>query len=194
MAVLVTRLARFMALLGGAVLLALVALTCVSVLGRGLNTFGHSALLGDLAPELAEALLASGVGAVTGDFEVVEAGIAFAIFAFLPICQLKAGHATVDIFTDQLPVKVNRMLVAFWEVVLTLIVLLIAWRLFEGLQSKYSYGETTFLLQFPVWWAYGASFVASVIAGLIALYVAGTRVAGVLTGRDDLLIERGMHS
>ena len=194
MAVLVTRLARFMALLGGAVLLALVALTCVSVLGRGLNTFGHSAFLVDLAPGLAEALLASGVGAVTGDFEVVEAGIAFAIFAFLPICQLKAGHATVDIFTDQLPAKVNRMLVAFWEMVLTLIVLLIAWRLFEGLQSKYAYGETTFLLQFPVWWAYGASFVASVIAGLIALYAAGTRVAGVLTGRGDLLIERGMHS
>ncbi|WP_323798338.1 TRAP transporter small permease [Nisaea sp.] len=194
MAVLVTRLARFMALLGGAVLLALIALTCVSVLGRGLNTFGHSALLGDLAPGLADALLTSGVGAVTGDFEVVEAGIAFAVFAFLPICQLKAGHATVDIFTDQLPAKVNRFLVAFWEVVLTLIVLLIAWRLFEGLQSKYSYGETTFLLQFPVWWAYGASFVAAIIAGLIALYAAGTRVAGLLTGRDDLLIERGMHS
>lgn len=189
MAVLATRLARFMALLGGAVLLALVAITCISVLGRGLNTFGHSALLVDLAPGFAEALLASGVGAVTGDFEIVEAGIAFAIFAFLPICQLKAGHATVDIFTDQLPARANRVLVAFWEVVLTLVVLLIAWRLFEGLQSKYRYGETTFLLQFPAWWAYGASFAASVIAGLIALYAAGTRIAGLLTGQDVVTLE-----
>ena len=186
MAVLATRLARLMALLGGAVLLVLIAITCVSVLGRGLNTFGHSALLGDLAPGLAEALLASGVGAVTGDFEIVEAGIAFAIFAFLPICQLSAGHATVDIFTDQLPAAVNRVLVAVCEVALTLVVLLIAWRLFEGLQGKYRNGETTFLLQFPVWWAYGASFAASVIAGLIALYAAGVRLSGLLTGRDDL--------
>ncbi|WP_028466923.1 MULTISPECIES: TRAP transporter small permease [Nisaea] len=184
MAVLATRLARLMALLGGAVLLVLIAITCVSVLGRGLNTFGHSAFLTDLAPGLAEALLASGVGAVTGDFEIVEAGIAFAIFAFLPICQLKAGHATVDIFTDQLPAGVNRGLIAFWEVALTLVILLISWRLFEGLQSKYRYGETTFLLQFPVWWAYGASFAASVIAGLIALYAAGARIAGLLVGRD----------
>ena len=101
-AVFVTRLAHFMALLGGAVLLALIAITCISALGRGLNTFGHSAALNDLAPGIAEALLASGVSAVTGDFELVEAGIAFAL-AFLPICQLKGGHATVEIFTDQLP-------------------------------------------------------------------------------------------
>ncbi|MEQ8335597.1 TRAP transporter small permease [Nisaea sp.] len=186
MAALVTRLARFMALLGGAVLLALIAITCISVLGRGLNTLGHSVLLNDVAPGLAEALLASGVAALTGDFEIVEAGIAFAVFAFLPICQLSAGHATVDIFTDQLPATVNRVLVAVWEVALTLVVLLIAWRLFDGLQGKYRNGETTFLLQFPVWWAYAASFAASVIAGVIALYAAGVRVAGLLTGRNDL--------
>ncbi len=189
MAVLATRLARFMALLGGAVLLALIAITCVSVLGRGLNTFGHSALLTDLAPGLAEALLASGVGAVTGDFEIVEAGIAFAIFAFLPICQLKSGHAKVDIFTDQLPAGLNRVLVVLWEVILTLVVLLVAWRLFEGFQSKFRNGETTFLLQFPVWWAYGASFAASVVAGLIALYAAGARIAGLLAGRDIVTLE-----
>ena len=38
------------------------------------------------------------------------------------------------------------MLIVFWEVILTLVVLLIAWRLFEGLQSKFRNGETTFLL------------------------------------------------
>lgn len=193
MAVLVTWLARMMALLGGVVLLALIAITCISVLGRGLNTFGHSALLTDLAPGLAAFLLATGVSAMTGDFEIVEAGIAFAIFAFLPICQLNSGHAKVDIFTDQLPAGLNRVLIALWEVVLTLVVLLIAWRLFEGFQSKFRNGETTFLLQFPVWWAYGASFVASVIAGLIAIYAAGVRVAGLLTGRNDLSIG-GMQS
>jgi hypothetical protein len=42
-------------------------------------------------------------GPVKGDFEVVEAGIAFSIFAFLPICQLHGGHATVDIFTNLMP-------------------------------------------------------------------------------------------
>jgi len=188
MSAIATRLARFMALLGGAVLLILIAVTSLSVLGRGLNTLGHSTLLSELFPALGEALLATGVAPLTGDFELVEAGIAFAIFAFLPICQLKGGHATVDILSDQFPERVNRFLVTFWEVVFTLVVLLIAWRLFEGFQGKLRNGETTFLLQFPIWWAYGASFAASVIAGLIAIHVALSRMAALLSGRDPLAI------
>jgi hypothetical protein len=44
------------------------------------------------------------------------------------------------------------------------VLILISWRLYEGLLSKMSNGETTFLLQFPIWWAYAASFAASVAA------------------------------
>ena len=68
MLTLIDRLARFMALIGGLVLVALVILTCLSVLGRGLNTLGHSAFLTGLAPGMADALIASGVGPITGDF------------------------------------------------------------------------------------------------------------------------------
>ena len=69
---LVERLARFMAILGGLVLTALIGLTCVSVLGRGLNTFGHSEFLTSLSESAANALIATGVGPVSGDFELVE--------------------------------------------------------------------------------------------------------------------------
>ena len=92
----IERLARTMAIIGGLMLSFLVVLTCISVLGRGGNTFGHSEFLTGLAPGFAERLIATGIGPVFGDFELVEAGIAFAIFAFLPICQLHGGHATVD--------------------------------------------------------------------------------------------------
>lgn len=188
MAQLATRLARFMALLGGTVLLALIALTCVSVLGRGLNTLGHSELLTGLSPWLAETLVRTGVAPVTGDFEVVEAGIAFAIFAFMPICQLNAGHATVDILSDQFPERFNRFLIVLWEAVFTLVIMLIAWRLYEGFLGKFRYGETTFLLQFPIWWAYGASFLAAVVAGAIGVYVAAARMVAFARGRNPLLL------
>jgi TRAP-type C4-dicarboxylate transport system permease small subunit len=79
------------------------------------------------------------------------------VFAFLPICQLRAGHATVDIFTSGLPDTANRVLLAIWEVLAAAVLALIAWRLGAGLASKLGNGETTFLLQFPVWWAYAAS-------------------------------------
>ena len=177
------RLARLMAITGGLVLTVLVGLTCVSVLGRGLNTLGHSGVLGEA---LGAALINSGVGPVAGDFELVEAGVAFAIFAFLPICQLHGGHATVDIFTQALPLRANRWLIAFWEVVLSLTIWLITLRLAAGMIGKYGNGETTFLLQFPVWWAYAASLVAAGVAAVVAGYCAYSRLAFALTGRARL--------
>ena len=140
---------------------------------------------------MANALIATGIGPITGDFELVEAGIAFAIFAFLPICQLHGGHATVDVFANFMPRGMNRFLLAFWEVVLTAVILLITWRLYAGMQNKLDYGETTFLLQFPVWWAYGASFAAAVIASLVGIYCAFARVAELATGRQFLKQSEG---
>ncbi|WP_170604055.1 TRAP transporter small permease [Ruegeria arenilitoris] len=179
----VERTARYMAILGGIVLTLLVLLTTISVLGRGLNTFGHSDFLNALSESAAQALIATGVGPVNGDFELVEAGVAFAIFSFLPICQLYGAHATVDVFTNILPPKANKVIVTFWEVVLSLVILLITWRLFVGLQGKMDNGETTFLLQFPVWWAYGLSLIAALIASLVAVYCAVAQVIELVTGR-----------
>ena len=180
---LVERIARIMAVIGGLVLTALVILTCISVSGRGLNSLGHSTLLNSFSEGLAKMLIGTGVGPVTGDFELVEAGVAFAIFSFLPICQLYSAHATVDIFTSMLPRKTNLAIATFWEVILSSLILLISARLFVGLQGKMAYNEVTFLLQFPVWWAYAASFAASVVACIVAAYCAFARVAELMTGR-----------
>lgn len=174
----VERLARATAILGGLVLCALVLLICASVLGRGLDTFAHSDLAERWLPALAGAILATGVGPIRGDFELVEAGVGFAIFAFLPICQLHGGHASVDVFTERLPVRAQRLLLAFWELVLSAVIVLIAWRLFAGMLGKRASGETTFLLQFPVWWAYAASLLAASVAVVVALHCAVARLAG----------------
>ena len=176
-------LARFMAILGGLVLTVLVILTCLSVLGRGANTFLHWDVFETALPGLSSALLASGVGPVLGDFELVEAGIAFAIFAFMPLCQITAGHASVDIFTSKLPARANRFIQLVVEIVFAAVLILIAQRLFEGMMSKKGYNETTFLLQFPIWWAYGISLVAAVLAAGVGVYMAGVRLFEFLTMR-----------
>lgn len=180
-------LARAMAVLGGVVLTAIMLLTCISVLGRGGNTFLHWDAFEALAPALSARLLASGIGPVGGDFELVEAGMAFTIFAFLPLAQITGAHASVDIFTAYLPERVNRALSALWEVLFAVALVVIAWRLYEGMASKMRYGETTFILQFPIWWAYGASFAASCVAALVGIYTAAARLMELITGRTILV-------
>ena len=146
----VERLARLLAILGGLVLVAVTALTVASIAGR--------------------AFTRQGLGPVPGDFELVEALTAFAVFAFLPWCQLRRGHATVDVFTRMLPERANRLIDLVCEVLMTAVVVLIAWRLWYGMADKLRYGETTFILQFPLWWSYAAAFAAAAAGVLVSAY------------------------
>ena len=183
-------LARIMAMIGGLVLTFLILLTCVSIAGRLLNGVFHADWLKAMAPDVAR-YMAAHVGPVNGDFELVEAGVAFAIFAFIPLCQLTAGHAAVDVFANSFPARVNRVLRMITEVVFALVLVLIAWRLASGTFSKFENGETSFLLQFPVWWAYGASLVAAVVSAIVGLYMAGVRIYEAATG--EILIWDGVE-
>ena len=152
----VTGLARALAILGGVALVAITMITVISITGRS--------------------FIWAGLRPVPGDFELVEAGVGFAVFAFLPWCQLNRGHATVDIFTSFLPDQVNRHIDVLAEVLMTVAITFIAWRLWFGLQDKIRYGETTFILQFPVWWAFAACMVAAAIAVLVSFYMVGVRL------------------
>ncbi|MFC3613243.1 TRAP transporter small permease [Lutimaribacter marinistellae] len=185
-------LARFLAIVGGIVLSALIILTCVSILGRLLNGGLHSDLIEGLAPGMAKWLLDLGVGPVNGDFELVEAGVAFAIFCFLPLCQITAGHASVDILANSFPKSVNRFLRMVIEIAFALVLCLIAWRLLEGTMDKFGNGETTLLLEFPIWWAFALSFCAALAAAVVGVYMAGVRTYEFITGR--ILIWDGVEA
>jgi len=185
------KLARYMAIIGGAILTLLILLTCVSVLGRTLNTVFHSGFAQTVLGDFAQTILDTGVGPVLGDFELVEAGIAFAIFSFIPLCQITGGHASVDIFTSTFSVRVNRFIQMIVELLFAAVLILIAWRLYEGMNSKMRYQETTFLLQFPIWWAYAASLVAACVSALVSIYVAVIRVAEFFQNRTIIHIGGG---
>lgn len=188
---LVDALARGFALMGGVVLSALVVMTCASIVGRAINAALHGDAVQQFAPGLAAALLATGVGPVQGDFELVEAGMAFAIFAFLPLCHLHGAHASVDIFTNSLPLRAGQILRAVIELVFAAALVLIAWQIFQGMLSKQASGQTTFLLGFPLWWAYAASVAGAVMTALTAVYVAALRLVEGFTGRPHLPLEAG---
>ena len=156
-------LARACALLGGIVLMCLVILMSTSIVMRSF-----------------------GLGEILGVYEILEAGVGFAIFAFFPICQFYGGHATVDVFTSALPKRFNVALMAIWEIVLTAAIIFVSFRLYAGMERYLGNGETTLFLQFPVWWGYAASMIGAVIASLTGIYCSFTRVREAVGGRTIL--------
>ena len=89
--------------------------------------------------------------------------------------------------------RLNRWLAAFWEVVLTLVILLIIWRLYEGTLSHMKRGGTTVFLQFPLWWPYLASLIAGIVACITAIYCVFCRCAEAMQGRVILPQEHPEH-
>ena len=156
-------LAKMLALFGGIILLAITVLTCVSIIGRSFIFLG-------LSP-------------VSGDFEIIEASIALAIFCFLPWTQLTRSHTTVDILTDHLPKSAQFSINFIVEVIMASAIIIITWKLYDGTLSKLKYDETTFILQFPVWWGYAASLVASCIGCIIAIYMIYIRFLELISGK-----------
>jgi TRAP-type C4-dicarboxylate transport system permease small subunit len=119
------------ALIGGAILVALTLLTVISVVGRAAFS----------AP-------------IPGDFELVEIGMAVAIFSFLPYCQVVHGNVIVDLFTANASPRTRGLLDAVGNLIYTAIAALLTWRVALGGLEVRSYGETTMVLRVPVWWGY----------------------------------------
>lgn len=149
---LVHRLAAAMAIAGGAVLTIVTAVTVLSIAGR--------------------ILIPIGLKPIPGDFEIVQAGMLFAIFAFLPWCHLTRGHAIVAIVADRFPVRINATLEFLMDLAMLAAAVFIAWRFGLGMADKMGNRESTFILRYPVWWSYASGMIGAILFALVALYCA----------------------
>lgn len=158
-------LAKGLAVLGGAALLAVVLMVVASVIGR--------------------ALIWVGLRPITGDYELVSVGMGFAIFAFMPWVHLQRGHALVSLVTDSFGVRANAWLLVVSDVMMLALSSFIAWRLYFGMLDKFAYHETTLLLRFPLGWAYALGLVGAVALVLVSVYVAGRSLSYALAGQAE---------
>lgn len=164
------------ALIGGAVLSFVIVMVCLSILGRTSTSILYSEVVQTNLPALARFLLSTGVGPIKGDYEILEAAMPFTIFSFLAYCQITAGHATVDIFTDRLRGRARRVLAMVIEVIFAAVLILVAVQMYDGMNTMMRRNSLTFILQFPVWWAYAAAMVPAVIVVIVAIWMAIVRV------------------
>jgi len=122
------RVCQFFALAGGAVLLALINMSLISIIGRKL--FAQP---------------------IRGDIELMEMGAAIAIAAFLPMCELRGMHIKVDTFTMKLPPRVQRVMDALAHGLCMVAALILAWRTALQLGDNLEYGDVSTLLSIPMW-------------------------------------------
>lgn len=145
-------LSRALSWFGGGVLALLALLSVFSIAGRALSGSGL------------------GLGPVPGDFELVEAGTALAVFCFLPWAHLKRGHATVDLFWRLYPRSMQRVLNVLADALMLAVWLLLVWRMGVATGDYRSNGEVSFILQMPVWYGYAASLVPAALGCVAYLW------------------------
>lgn len=149
----VERLARLWALLGGAVILAVVGVNLLEVLGAAARPW-----LG---------------WRFTGAVELTEMGVAVAAFAFLPWCQITGANVSADIFTSRAGPRTVAVLRLAAAAVALAFAALLMWRMGLGLADQRAFRQATTILAVPVWWAF-VPIVASL--GLLVACAAVTMV------------------
>lgn len=119
---------KTMAVSGGVIFIALIAMSLVSIVGRKL-----------------------GFGSVTGDIELMQAGTAVAATAFLPYCTLLGEHIKVDFFTENLRESLKRPIDGVAELLLGCVAGLLSWRTILAALASRESEEVTTLVSLPVW-------------------------------------------
>ncbi|HZQ61391.1 MAG TPA: TRAP transporter small permease [Casimicrobiaceae bacterium] len=138
-------LSRYMAITGGLVFLGIVIMEIVSIVGRKLFSWP-----------------------VPGDVELLQMCAAFASAAFFAYCHMVRGDVKVDFFTHNLRADRVAMLDAFGSLLVGLFGALIAWRAGAGALTVKEAGETSAILEIPVWIAQ-----ALMVPGFLLLAAAG---------------------
>jgi TRAP-type C4-dicarboxylate transport system permease small subunit len=137
--------AKYLAILGGLVFVALVIMSIVSITGRKLFAW-----------------------TVPGDVEMLQMSSAFAASTFFAFCHLVRGDVKVDFFTHKLAPWKIAALDAFASLLIGIFGVLIAWRTGAGALALKEVGETSAILAFPVWIAQ-----ALMVPGFVLLAAAG---------------------
>lgn len=117
-----------------------------------------------------------------GEIELVEALCGFAVFAFLPYCQLMRGHVGVDLFLNAFGPKAMNWSQLVGDLVIAILFGLITWRHAIGFMDKWNNGETTTLLLLPIWWGYAVALILLIANLLVCLYALTTDIWAIRTG------------
>jgi TRAP-type C4-dicarboxylate transport system permease small subunit len=160
------RVCEIVAMAGGLLLVAIMLVSSVSVIGRGLSQVFGAKLSG-----------------IPGDIEIVQLGCAVAVFAFLPLCQFKRANVLVGAFTKNLPVRYRAMFDLAANLLFLVLAFALAWQLGHGTVEKFRNHDTTMVLRIPEGWPFAAALVFAWLLVIVTAYTAARSVMEIGTNR-----------
>jgi TRAP-type C4-dicarboxylate transport system permease small subunit len=154
---------EYWALLGGLILVALVAMTASSALS---NLFFNKPFV--------------------GDFEVTKHGVAIAAFAFLPYCQLTYSNVTVDIFTERMSERAKSAMVLIASLIAAAAAAVLFRQMWLGMLDYIRYGEAMVSVPIRLWTAFPPALISLVLLFVAALITAREALTGVRAGSQPV--------
>lgn len=158
---------------------------CLERICGWVATIGGLALVGVMLVSSLSVVMRAipGLRSIPGDTEIVQIGCAIAIFAFLPICQLRRSNVLVDFFTAGLPQRGRSFLDLAANLVFLAITILIAWQLGHGTAEKFATMDSTMVLRIPERWPYAVALVLAWLLVIVTAYTVVRSAAEIVRGR-----------
>jgi len=167
---LIALISRWMAYLGGMVLIAIVIISNLSIFGRSAKGASSNIWLTEQFPEGARWL--GYLGAVPSDIEFVEVGIALAIFMFFPWFVVNRSISLGNTLARILPDSARKYLLVAWNTLFALFMAAVTWQLVQRAQESWLSVDLSLVLGMPVWGVFVACALATLATTCIALALA----------------------
>jgi TRAP-type C4-dicarboxylate transport system permease small subunit len=107
-----------------------------------------------------------------GEFEIVDLGVATAVFAFLPLAQFVRGYVVLDLSTSFLGRRTTVALDAVAGILFAAAMAIVAWRMLIGGFDIYETGERTTILHLEYWWTFVVAVPSLILLCAVCVYMA----------------------
>ena len=118
---------------------------------------------------------------IRGEFELVSFGTSWAVYFFLPYCQIVKGNVIVDFFFARAGPRVKHFLDAVGSLLYAAIVALLVWRMSAGAVEVFHSGQESAVMNIPYWWSFPVALTCLSLLAAVTLYTFWRSASGVKT-------------
>ncbi len=136
---------------------------------------------------------ATGIGSISGIYDLIEIWTCTAIFAVLPYCQLMRENVIVDFILTRASTRMKAICDAAGSLIFLLIGILLTWRLIYGGIDMYNNNESFTTIGFPRWLSFPYATLCMTLLIVVCFYTLARSISEARANKfiDDSLNRPG---